>query len=339
MEGDTRIVHKQNGSVPLAEIDSVHETSTWDAFYGNVYSGECTAGISSKMSDESNVGACSDGEGQRRSLKRKKSARTDPGKPQKCFSVSKKDICKKARNSGKSYVKLKGKETGAFVEEKAVGPDCLCPNKCFDKVGEETVQKIFRDFWALGDYNSQNAYLFGLINILGVKRRYTKNQASRRNFTITYCIKKKGENVNVCKKAFLNIHGLQRNRGRINNLANKMKGGQSVPPPDQRGRHTNRPNAYSDEAVFHVRNHLAECPKIERKKNSTKPSKHMEYSTKRCYDLYVAVYCKEHNLLPVSLDKYRRIFWEEGYRNPQSSPRRTQGSVIPSNVTIRKLSF
>lgn len=311
--------------------------STWEVLYNNFYNeGPTVLPVPSNNNNTTLVSHIEyqDLESIEPQLKKKKKNEIVAIKP-RCRkrkpTESKKDLCKKARNSGKQYEKLKGKDKGCFISEKVIGPDCECPNKCFEKVGDETIQKIFKDFWALGDYNSQNAYLFGLINLTNVKRRYTKKEISRRNFTITYSVKRRGQNVTVCKKAFLNIHGLQHNRGRINNLANKMKEGESVPPPDRRGRHGNRPNAYSEEAIDHVRNHLLSCPKIGRKKNSNKLSKQMEFSTKKCYDLYVSVYCKERNLVPVSLDKYRRIYWEEGYRAVQNVPKKLQGGQQQQN--------
>lgn len=312
-----------------------HFFATWEVLYNNFYNEGATPVTLPPNNNNNNIIPLveyQDLETAEPEIKKKRKNETPKRKKGKSCE-SKKDICKKARNSGLGYEKLKGKDKGGFVEEKEVGPDCECPNKCYEKIGGDTIQKIFKDFWALADYNSQNAYLFGLINLTNVKRRYTKNEKSRRNFTITYNIKRRGQNVTVCKKAFLNIHGLQRNRGRINNLANKMKEGESVPPPDKRGRHSNRPNAYSEEAIDHVRNHLLSCPKVGRKRNSNKQSKLMEFSTKKCYDLYVNSYCKERDLIPVSLDKYRRIYWEEGYRAVQSVPKKSH-SAKQNNVNM-----
>lgn len=318
-----------------------HFFATWEVLYNHFYNEGATP-VTLPANNNNNITVVNhieyqDLESAEPQIKKKPKPEIPTKRKKGKSAESKKDICKKARNSGLGYEKLKGKDKGSFVDEKEVGPDCECPNKCYEKIGSETIQKIFKDFWALGDYNSQNAYLFGLINLTNVKRRYTKKEKSRRNFTITYNIKRRGQNVTVCKKAFLNIHGLQRNRGRINNLANKMKEGESVPPPDRRGRHSNRPNAYSEEAIDHVKDHLLSCPKVGRKKNSNKQSKQMEFSTKKCYDMYVNNYCKERNLIPVSLDKYRRIYWEEGYRAVQSVPKKSQVAK-QNNVNIQNFS-
>lgn len=190
------------------------------------------------------------------------------------------------------------------MERKVVGPDCQCPKKCYQRLGLETIIKLFNEFWSLADNNAQNVYLFQQMKLCQVKRRYTKEKNSRRNYTMNYFVKKRENNIIVCKKAFLNIHGLQKNQGRVNNLVNKMKEGGSVLSPDKRGRHLNRPNAYTTEAIKHVWKHLELC---QTSKSEARILNKTALSTKESYELYVNTYCIEHGLIPVSLDKFRRI--------------------------------
>ena len=55
----------------------------------------------------------------------------------------------------------------------------------------EKVQSILDSFWAIGDYDKQNAYISGCISEVGFKRKYTKNEKSQREvkkvFTIMHC--------------------------------------------------------------------------------------------------------------------------------------------------------
>ena len=66
--------------------------------------------------------------------------------------------------------------------------------------------------------------------------------------------------VRICKEAFVNIHGLQNNRGRLENILTKIANGCSVPPSDGRGKHDNRPNRTPFDVVECVKTHVASFP-------------------------------------------------------------------------------
>nr|CAH7753398.1 unnamed protein product [Callosobruchus chinensis] len=79
----------------------------------------------------------------------------------------------------------------------------------------------------MNDFNIQNAYLFGCLNVK-LKCRSTKGQnvESRRSHTIYYQVQTTDQaKKEVCEKAFLNIHGLQKSRGRIENIVKSIKKG------------------------------------------------------------------------------------------------------------------
>ena len=83
------------------------------------------------------------------------------------------------RNIGEEYVS----RTGKTVHKKHVGPDCQCALKCFEKLDESNVKQSFKMFWEIGDFNTQNAYLFGAMKVSTVARhRKTTSETSRRNF-------------------------------------------------------------------------------------------------------------------------------------------------------------
>uniref|UniRef100_A0A6P7H074 Uncharacterized protein LOC114344494 n=1 Tax=Diabrotica virgifera virgifera TaxID=50390 RepID=A0A6P7H074_DIAVI len=93
----------------------------------------------------------------------------------------------------------------------------------------------------MNSFDTQNAYLQGCMRYKNVIRKKTKALVSKRSQTIEYKLKSQGKDVKVCKIAFLSIHGLQKNRGRVENLVKQLKTGSNTPKSDLRGRHSNHP--------------------------------------------------------------------------------------------------
>lgn len=67
----------------------------------------------------------------------------------------------------------------------------------------------------------------------------------------------------MCKVEFMNVHGLQKSRGRINNIVKMKSRGVVVPSLDGRGKHKNRPNRLTDEQVQSVKSHIILIPKYQ----------------------------------------------------------------------------
>ena len=61
------------------------------------------------------------------------------------------------RNTGAEYVGVSWK----VVQARNIDVDCKCSMGCFERVDEQCRQLVFSKFWALADYDIQNAYLFG----------------------------------------------------------------------------------------------------------------------------------------------------------------------------------
>ena len=59
-------------------------------------------------------------------------------------------MAKKKRNSGQEYV---GRNTRKIVAACRVGAPCEYPKGCFEKLGEEAVQRVFNEYWKMGDFN------------------------------------------------------------------------------------------------------------------------------------------------------------------------------------------
>lgn len=145
---------------------------------------------------------------------------------------------KKRRNGGKKYTSYRGK--GKENLEKVLGADCNCKRQCFTRFTEDERRNIFNAFWEMKNFNLQNSYIFGCLEVKR-KNRSTKpkNCDSRRSHTVYYYIMSSSQSskVQVCKKAFLSIHGLQTNRGRLENVVKTIKDGSLTPKLDGRGAH------------------------------------------------------------------------------------------------------
>ncbi|KAK4328322.1 hypothetical protein Pmani_001265 [Petrolisthes manimaculis] len=76
--------------------------------------------------------------------------RKKPRKVKEWENVSSKVKC----NLGQSYISYKTKK---LVSARVIGNPCR--DGCFRKVTEEGVNNIFSEFWALGSYDTQNAYI------------------------------------------------------------------------------------------------------------------------------------------------------------------------------------
>ena len=142
---------------------------------------------------------------------------------------------KKARNLGLEYVQH---YSDRVVPAKTVGEPCSCSLGCFDQLGHEAVQKIHKDFWALGDFDLQTGFVQKFVSLEQIKRRYTNNPESRLNLWRKYHLEVNGVRKKVCKTAFIRILGISHSRV---DRALKSKTSEGVLIPDQRGRHANHP--------------------------------------------------------------------------------------------------
>lgn len=127
---------------------------------------------------------------------------------------------------------FKGEEYTSDATKKKVvaremGPPCPCRRKCMTKIGE-AASKIFHGFWDIGNFDAQNNYIFSCISTAPPKRSYPKKrkkEQSSRKITATYSVKVQGEVIQVCKAAFLSVHGLQKARGRVENIVQQVASG------------------------------------------------------------------------------------------------------------------
>ncbi|KAK8401138.1 hypothetical protein O3P69_002712 [Scylla paramamosain] len=160
----------------------------------------------------------------------------------------KKEKRKRAILSGQPYVNTKGE----LVGPRAIGPDCNCKNKCFTAVNDENRNAIFNGYYSLNSYDEQNAYLYGLIRRHDIQRK-RKPVSERRTCSYKYYVRIKGKEIQVCKKAFANIHGISDKKIRTLCIKHEQN---ILFPRDNRGRHRNRPKKVTPELVTLIKHHI-----------------------------------------------------------------------------------
>ncbi|CAG4941584.1 uncharacterized protein LOC123691982 [Colias croceus] len=158
---------------------------------------------------------------------------------------------KRLRIAGLEYINANGK----IVPPKQPGPDCNCRRKCFQKVPEDVRLKTFQGFYSMKTHDEQNAYLFGLMRQVDVKRKRVKS-SSRRTCTFEYFVRVKGRETQVCQTAFKNIHAITERKVRV--LCKKMDDGIMF-PSDNRGKNSHRRSGevrLPSGVVDQIKNHI-----------------------------------------------------------------------------------
>lgn len=108
------------------------------------------------------------------------------------------------KNSNLSYYNYKNKK----INPKSFKDfDRVRPMKCVQKVSLEQRKLEFANFWKIGEYMAQNAYIATLVNELPVKRRYigTNSTHFKKQFSRKYNL----NNIHVCRKMFCETLNVQ----------------------------------------------------------------------------------------------------------------------------------
>ena len=197
------------------------------------------------------------------------------------------NIMKKRRNSGEAYVTKKGKNIPEKTMNALEGHNCRI--RCNEKISLEQRHEIFDSFWGLSDYNAQNAFIIGSVELKTIKRkRHRKNpDVSRREKTRVY---KLNIDTVVCKQFYLSTLGIS--NGRVNRIMGKQCLSEgNVPTPDQRGKHKNHKKhdpAVTDDVKNHINSFPAYASHYCREKNSdSKKYLSPDLTVSKMYGLYV----------------------------------------------------
>ncbi|KAJ8918941.1 hypothetical protein NQ315_016843 [Exocentrus adspersus] len=192
------------------------------------------------------------------------------------------------------------------------GTPCKCKRfMCFEKVSQTERHTILSNFNGMANYNEQNAYLCSLITVSNIKRRrprQNEDYAFLHDKAYRYHVKvvRAGvaEEIPICFKAFLAIHGITKRKLELLQKSLKSTG---LAPKDKRGKHSNRPHKIPNLTYEKVISHIS----------SFKGYK-SHYTLNRSQRLYLdenlniskmhQLYKESYPEHPVSYESYRCIF-------------------------------
>ena len=227
----------------------------------------------------------------------------------RCEAEWKRNVRKRLRNSGKSYISSSGKA----VLQRQMGKGCSdkCRYKCKEHITEENRTKLFNSYWQTGDINHQRQFIVDHIN-RRVTARPTKNVAdSRRQLSFSYQLSSDCDNTTytVCKTFFLDTLGVKEDV--VYGAFDKTHGG-GVVEPDRRGKHRKH-RTVSAEAKKSIKEHIRSFKTIEShycRKSSERKYLPAELNVTKMYNMYKEV-CARTNLPVEKESVYRKIFNRE----------------------------
>lgn len=153
-----------------------------------------------------------------------------PRKRQK--NENKRHQAKRLRNSGESYINVKGNIVEA---KKFQNKDCGCSKKCCNLFSENERHEQFKKFHKIGDFSKQNAYLCGLVHQVPIKQRRARDGSKgNKQCSNIFCLHKENNTLRVCKRFFLDT--LVISDGRMSRALAKVQDGM-LPGEDFRGKH------------------------------------------------------------------------------------------------------
>ena len=195
----------------------------------------------------------------------------------------KRSVAKEKRNKGEAYTSPASQRA---IPQRVIG--AACRDGCFAKITMPGVQSIFSAFWAIGDYNLQNAYIQKMVAVIPISRKRTAAEVSRRSVSRAYYVTYNSVSTKVCLSGFMAMHGITKKR--IDNAIRKVTH-TAVPEPDLRGRHAPA-NKIVGEKAKHVREHIRLLPAMTSHYSRAKsPSRLYLDSTltiRKLYDLYLS---------------------------------------------------
>ena len=208
-------------AIPVNNSDSESDTE------GEQSIARSPEAIEMDVSNSENVGE----EREREEVPKRKRVRVEKVGRSLVKGVSWEHHNKYLKNKGLAYESAKSKK---IMEAREIGAPCKCKNKCFDVVGEEGVQSVFDNFWAIGNYNKQNDYITSRIRMSKPKRRRAISEENNK-VRYEYTVKYKDEEFVVCRVAFPAMHGISVRRIEIHQQRMRVSN-TGTPIEDKRGK-------------------------------------------------------------------------------------------------------
>ena len=164
---------------------------------------------------------------------------------------------KSKKDSGKAYRTYRSQRISR--KQPASSLSCCCQHHCSSLLRVADIKRMFYDFYKLGSHDTQNKYLFGLIERCTPRQqRRRRSMGKPRSNTYCYFLRNvTGEKIQVCKDAFCQVHAIGKRRIEI--VTAKLASGVFF-SGNNRGLHDNRPHAIPDEIKAQVREHIELFP-------------------------------------------------------------------------------
>ncbi|XP_052278769.1 uncharacterized protein LOC127877153 [Dreissena polymorpha] len=219
----------------------------------------------------------------------------------------KRNITKRRKNSGQSYVSSSGKIKRAKKVKNGCGQNCR--KKCHSKISPEQREAIFDEFWKLGSYPKQKEFLCSTVKESKVKRVRVRDTIIKdRKMSRNYLFQVNGLNVDVCQQFYKDT--LDVSTTTISTALHRAAPHIHTSFPDRRGTHANRPNKIPDVIIQDIKDHIERFPRVE--SHYCRQSTSKEYlegglNLSKMYSLY-SEQCHENNVCPAKESMYRYIF-------------------------------
>ncbi|XP_072391070.1 uncharacterized protein [Diabrotica undecimpunctata] len=226
------------------------------------------------------------------------------------------ELRKKNRNSGKSYVTKNGK----IIPERPFQPLPLCRAKCKTKITESQLKAIFSEYWSLGSYDKRAAYIASLFTIHDKKsQRPRTDDPDKEKFrlkTYKYFLRIDGSHISVCRKCFLVTFNETDNFIKV--IALKKRASPAETKTDSAQGTNIPPNKWSEEKLEEVSKHILSFPSYESHYSRAQTNKKFlpsHLTLEAMYSLY-----KESYQNPVSYPYYRSEFHKLNlsFKKPQT---------------------
>jgi len=222
----------------------------------------------------------------------------------RCEAEWKKNVRKRLKNSGKSYVSSSGK----IIAAKQMGDGCTdkCRYKCKANFDEEDRKVIFNNFWEIGDINHQRQFIADHVGRTVTARPQKDISDSRRQLSYRYQMSNNNTKYTVCKVFFLDTLGIKEDVV-YGAFAKKCSSG--VVETDRRGKH-NKHRAVSKEDKKLIRQHIASFQTVEShycRKSSDRKYLPAELSVTKMHRMYKEM-CATKGVHAQKEAVYRRIF-------------------------------
>lgn len=237
-------------------------------------------------------------------------ARPNKGKrKQRDSSKWKRNVNKKRRSEGKSYLKATNEGNIPVKGKKFSSVTNCCPKKCCDQVLVAQQNNLFDNFYGLGDRCNQHLYLSGCMNKKDIKTRIL-NATNPIETLWEYNINLPEINVRhaVCREFLCKL--FQISARKVRTVQSTLKKG-SLDFKEKRGTHGNRPNKIDGSVWNHVEEHWASIPNTPSHYSANKSKQlYFDNSSLTVTELFrlFKVYFQEKTKKPLTNMKYNTYF-------------------------------